>query len=261
MKFTLMKNGVSGRLGRVVEELQRRRFDIAVEERDADHAFLAVDHRRVDVLAVDLEHLDRRLAGVARHRALGDLLEHLAQGRVHVREPGRIAVGVGVEVVEPGVLHHVVALGVRQRVVRLAEVPLAGEIGLVAALLQHRGERPFRRRQAAALALEGDGGHAAAVRDAPGLHRGAAGGAARLGVEGEERHALGGKLVDVGRRHAAPLAAAIGPEVAVAGVVGHDEQDVGLAVLRRGAADAREQRQQHKAAHPAPDVRSHSSLP
>ena len=37
--------------------------------------------------------------------------------------------------------------------------------------------------------------------------------------------------VDARRRHAAALAAAIGTKVAVAGVVGHNEQDVGL--LRR----------------------------
>ena len=233
-----MKNGLSD-FAAVVEELERRLLDVAVEEGNADDAFLAVDHGRVDVLAVDLEVFRRRLAGLAGQRALGHLLEHRAQLRIHVGEPGRVGVGVGVEVIEAAVLHHVVALGVGQRVVGLAEVPLAGEVGLVAALLQHRGQRPFRRRQSAALALEGHGGHAAAVRDAPGLHRGAARRAARLGVEREEGHALVRHPVDVRRRHAAPLAAAVGTEVAVAGVVGHDEEDVGLARLRVRAAAER----------------------
>ena len=220
-----------GRLRCLVEEVDRGLLDVAVEEWNADDALLAVDHGRVDVLAVDLELLDRLLPGLAGQRALGDLLEHGPQFRVHVGEPGRIGIGVGVEVIEADILHLVVALGVGQRVVGLAQVPFAGEVGLVAALLQHRRQRPFRRRQAAALALEGHGRHAAAVGDAARLHRRPSRRAARLGVEGEEGHALAGQAVDVRRRHAAPFAAAIRTEVTVAGVVGHDEQDVGL--LRR----------------------------
>ena len=77
--------------------------------------------------------------------------------------------------IEADILHLVVALGGGQRVIRLAQVPLAREEGLVAGLLQHRGQRPLRRRQPTALALEGHGGHAAAVGDAPRLHRRPAG--------------------------------------------------------------------------------------
>ena len=175
-----------GVLRRVFQELQARLLDVLVQERNADDALV----RRVDVLAVDLPVLLGRLAGVAGQRALGHLVEHLAQLRVHVGEPGRIAVGVGVAVVEEAVLHHVVALGVGQRVVGLAQVPLAGEVGLVAGRLEDRGQRPLRLRQSAALALEGHGGHAAAVGDAAGLHGGAARRATRLGVEREERHAF-----------------------------------------------------------------------
>ena len=86
--------------------------------------------------------------------------------------------------IEAGILHLVVALGVGQRVVRLAEVPLAGEEGLVAALSSAPRPASTPPPAAAALALEGHGGHAAAVRDAPGLHRRPAGRAARLGVDG-----------------------------------------------------------------------------
>ena len=116
-------------------------------------------------------------------------------------------------------------------------MPFAGEEGVVAAGLQDRGQRPFRRRQAAALALERDGRHAAAIGDAPGLHCGAARRAARLAVERPELHALVRNPVEVRRRLAAVLAAAVHAHVAVAEIVGDDEDDVGLLDLSpsRGA--------------------------
>ncbi len=216
------------RIGIAVEIVDRRLFDIAVEERDADHALRG----RIDILAVDLELLLHRLPGVARQGALGHAREHRAQFRRHVREPGRVGVGVGVEMIEAGILHLVVALRIGQRVVGFAQMPLAGEEGLVAAGLEHRSERPFRLRQAAALALEGHGGHAAAIGNTAGLHRRTAGRAARLRIEGEERHALVREAIDVGCRHATANAAAVRTEVAVAGVVRHDQDDVRL--LLRG---------------------------
>ena len=129
----------------------------------------------------------------------------------HVGKPGRIAIGVGVEMIEAAILHLVVALRIRQRVIGLAEMPLAGEEGLVAAGLQHRGQRPFRGRQATAFALEGHGRHAAAVRDAAGLHRGAAGRATRLGVEREERHAFGRERSMLGVGMPRPMPPPYGP--------------------------------------------------
>ena len=229
-------------LGRPVEVLERRLLDVLVEERDADDAL----RRRVDVLAVDLELLARRLPRVAGQSALGHLREHRAQLRGHVGEPGRVRVRVGVEMIEAGVLHLVVALGVGQRVVGLAQMPLAGEEGLVARRLQDRRQRPLLLRQPAALPLEGHRGHAAAVRDAPGLHRRAAGRAARLGVEREERHPLARQAVEARRGHPAPGAAAVGARVAVAEVVGQDQDDVGLLLRgrrRSGQAYGGEQRE------------------
>ena len=44
----------------------------------------------------------------------------------------------------------------------------------------------------------------------------------------EELHPLGRDAVEVGRRHAAPLPATIGPHVAVAKIIGKDEDDIGL---------------------------------
>ena len=226
----------------LVEIVERRFFDIAVKEGDADHALV----RRIDILTVDLEVLVRGLAGVARHRALGDLVEHVAKFLRHVREPGRIAVGIGVEMIEPGIFHHVVALGVRQRIVGLAKMPFAGEERVVAAGLQDRGQRPFGGRQAAALSLERDRRHAAAIGNAPRLDRRAAGGATRLPVEGPELHPLVGDAVEVRGRRAAVIAAAIDAHVAVAEVVRHDEHDVGFLDLgRSGDAGQGESAKRH----------------
>ncbi len=220
------------RLRRLVEIVERGLLDIAVEERNADHALAAVDDRGVDILAVDLEIFSCRPTSVARQRALGHALERGAQLRRHVGEPGRIGIGVGVQVVEADIPHLVVAVCSGICVVRFAEVPLAGEEGLVAAGLEHGCQRPFRRRQPAWLTLEGHSGHPAAVRKASSLHGGAAGRATRLRVEGEERHALGRNAVNVRGRHAAADAAAVGPEVAVAGVVRYQQDDVGPLLLR-----------------------------
>ena len=120
-----------------IEIIDRRPLDVLVVERNADHALFAVDHRRIDVLAVDLEFLFRRLPGIARHRALRDLLEQLTKVRGHVREPGRIGIGVRVEMIEAGILHLVVALRIGERVVGFAEVPFASEERLVATGLEH----------------------------------------------------------------------------------------------------------------------------
>ncbi|MNY56071.1 hypothetical protein D3C86_1921130 [compost metagenome] len=110
-------------------------------------------------------------------------------------------------------------------------MPLTGEIGLVTAGLEHRGQRPLGGGQTTALALEGHGGHAAAIGDTPGLHGGSPWRAARLRVERIKGCALSGQLVDAGCRHAAADAATIRAQIAVAGIVGYDEQDIGFFCL------------------------------
>ncbi len=222
----------------IIEKFQRCLFDVAVKEGNSNDAFLG----SVDILAVDLEVLLGGFARVAGHGAFGHLVKERAQLFRHVREPGGIAVGVGVQVIEPAILHHVVALGIGQRVVGFAEMPLAGEVSFVSAGLEHRAQRPLRGGQPAALALEGHGGHAAAVGDAPGLHRGASRRAAWLGVKRPELHAVFRQAVNVGGGHAAPHAAAVGSEVTVAGIVRHDEEDVGFLVRRLSRVGGEEQR-------------------
>ncbi|MNV42930.1 hypothetical protein D3C71_1346300 [compost metagenome] len=234
-------------LGVAIQVVQRGLFHVAVKERNADHAFLAVHDGRVHILPIDLEFFARLFAGVARQRAARDLLEHGAQFWIHVGEPGGIRIGVGVKVIQARVLHFVIALGVGQRIVRFAQVPLAGEECLVATGFQYRGQRPFLCRQAAALALERNGRHAAAVWNAAGLHGGAPRGATGLCVKRKEGHAFLGQPVDVGRGHATARAAAVRAKVAVAGVVGHDKNDVGFTrFLRRDRGSAYRCRRRHE---------------
>ena len=115
--------------GRLVEILERRLLDVVVEERDPDDALLRACST---YWPLTLNSSFGCFAGVAGQRALRHPVEHVAELRVHVGEPRRVAIGVGVEVVETGILHLVVALRVGHRVVGFAEVPLAGEEGLVA---------------------------------------------------------------------------------------------------------------------------------
>ena len=54
----------------------------------------------------------------------------------------------------------------------------------------------------------------------------------RLDQELRQPQAFGGELIDARRRRPAQLAAAIGADVAVADVVGENEEDVGLHLPR-----------------------------
>ena len=138
-----MKKGLPGSLAAFSRNAIAGFFHVAVEERDADHALF----RRVDVLTVDFEVLlgllSRPCPTAPRWSPSGTW--PAVSGSMSGNQVGS-AIGVGVEVVEADVLHLVVALRVGQRVVVLAQVPLAGEVGLVAALLEHRGKGPFRGR-------------------------------------------------------------------------------------------------------------------
>ncbi|MNX60131.1 hypothetical protein D3C86_910290 [compost metagenome] len=82
-----------------VQILERGLFNVAVEERDTNHAFLAVHDGRIDVLTIDLEFLARRFTGVARQGTACHLLEHRAEFRIHIREPSWIRIGIGIEMV------------------------------------------------------------------------------------------------------------------------------------------------------------------
>jgi hypothetical protein len=215
MKLMLMKNGS-------VKIFQRRFLDVFVEERNADDAFL----RRIDILAVDLEIFMRLLAGFAGEHALGHPVEHRPHIGGHGGEPLRVAVSVGIEVIKTHSLHLIVALGIRQRIIRFAKMPLACEESLVARLLQYRTECPFRGRQPTALSLKGDSGHATAVWNASGLHGSPAWRATGLSIEGEERHAFVRHAIQIRCRHAAANAAAVRTRIAVSEVIGDQQNNV-----------------------------------
>ena len=56
--------------------------------------------------------------------ALRDFLEHGPCLWAHSRKPSRISVGVGIEVIKADIFHNVVALGVRQRVIRFSQAAI-----------------------------------------------------------------------------------------------------------------------------------------
>ena len=103
-------------LGGLVEIVDRSLLDVFIEKGNPDQLLI----RGIDVLAVDFELLDSRPARCTRQRALGHPGEHLAQFVGMAGKPLRIGVGVGVEVIEANILHFVVALRGRQRIVGLA---------------------------------------------------------------------------------------------------------------------------------------------
>ena len=69
---------------------------------------------------------------------------------------------------------------------------------------------------------------------APGHQCGARRRAGRLDQELRQPQTFGGELIDARRRRPAQFSAAIGADVAVADVVGENEEDVGLRLLLRG---------------------------
>jgi hypothetical protein len=74
---------------------------------------------------IDLEVFGRGPAGIAGQGSPSHLGEQGSQFWVHVREPFRVGLSVGIEVVEASVFHLIVAPRVGQRVVGLSEIPFA----------------------------------------------------------------------------------------------------------------------------------------
>jgi len=140
---------------------------------------------------------------------------------------------VGVQVIQADVLHVVVTLRIRQRIVGLTEVPFAREIGVVVRQFQHRRESPFRVREPTALALERNRGHAAAIGVATRLQCGTARCTAWLAVEVIEGHAFVGESVQVRGGNSPAFSTAVCTEVAPSDIVPDDQHDVGLRRLLR----------------------------
>src|SRR5215510_1695562 len=127
--------------------------------------------------------------------------------------------------IEEAILHHVETMGVRQGVIRLAQVPFSREIRFVAAGLEHRSQRPLRFWQAATLTLESNGSHAAAIRKAPRDHCGTSRRAAWLPIERKEGDPFVRHAIQVRRRHATTRAATIDAGITVPEVIGNDDDD------------------------------------
>src|SRR6516225_6235983 len=106
-------------------------------------------------------------------------------------------------------------MGIRQRIIRLAQVPLSREIRFVAAGLEHGSQRPLRLWQAATLALESNGSHAAAIRKAPRNHCSTSRRAAWLPIERKEGDPFVRHTIKVRRGHATTRAAAIDAGITV----------------------------------------------
>jgi hypothetical protein len=155
----------------------------------------------------------------------------------------RIRVGVDPRIIGEEILHRIEAVVDRHGVDRVAQMPLSRKIGLVAVLPEKLCDG--RRLRSDLVRIAGRDHHrkGGAYWDASGNERGAAGRAACLAVPLCKRRAAGRELVEDGRRRVAGLAAAKRAEIAPAGIVGHDDDDIGPLVLRLGA---RRQRCQDK---------------
>src|SRR5262249_8100795 len=121
--------------------------------------------------------------------------------------------------IQEAILHHVETMGVRQRVIRLAQVPLSREIRLVAAGFEHRSQRPFRFWQAATLTLESDCSHAAAIRNAPRDHCSTSRRTAWLPIERKEGDPFVRHTIQIRRRHATTRASTIDTRITVPEVI------------------------------------------
>ena len=138
---------------------------------------------------------------------------------------------VNAGVVGGKMLHLVEAMLGRIGIRDVAEMPLAREVGGVAVLLEEFGDG---RRFLAEIVLVAGGDHDGerrADRDAAGDEGGAARRTARLAVPIGERRALLGHAVDVRRGMAESRSSTVSAEIAPAGIIGHQHDDVGPLVL------------------------------
>ncbi len=186
------------------------------------------------------------------HRVVGDEVGQVALlGFFLFAEPEVVrAVGAAVGEVVHSTGHRaeefLVARFQRAEVRRVAQVPFAHEGGAVAGVLQQRGQRGVGGRQAQAVVAAGGGadgflGRAAQAVLVARRHEREARGRAhgRVGVALGELQSAGGQAVQHGRNGAeGGIAAAVAPQVGIAQVIGHDEEDVRslrrLFLLRHG---------------------------
>ena len=158
---------------------------------------------------------------------------------VEIRVAGRVAAGAGIDLPDATAAvdeHFVEPARVGQILLFVAEVPLAEDARGVARVAEHLGQRGGSQGQSFALQ---DRVCDPVLELVPPGEQGAAGRrAGRADMEVHEPHTIGVQPIEVRRPEDG---VAVGREVAVALVVGEDEEDVGSA--RRGGG-GRERRQQ-----------------
>ena len=130
------------------------------------------------------------------------------------------------------------AMNGRQKLVAVAEMVLAELPGHVAERLEQIGERRILIRQPFLGSRQSNLQKAGAHRALAGDERGAAGGAGLLTVIVGEDRAFVGDAIDVGRA-VAHHAAIVGADVPIADVIGHDDEDIRLLLLRGSRRDHR----------------------
>ena len=167
-----------------------------------------------------------------------DRVVHLVELGVVRREPrmklgGCVVVRVDAWVIGAEVLHLIEAVLDRIGVRLVAQVPFSGEVGRVAVLLKEFRNRRGFLLQSVRIARSDHDRESRANWNASGHERSAARSATRLAIPICERRALRGDAVNVRGRVAEGLAAAsYVTEVAPAGVVCHQHDDVGSLLCR-----------------------------
>src|SRR4029077_16893595 len=132
----------------------------------------SIDHRCVYILPVHFKVLRCRTASASGERTPGSLIIQIPESGWHFRKPGGISISIGIQMIEETIFHHVIAMCVWQGKISLTQVPFACKIVFVTTGFENRRQGPFRSRQSAALSLEGNGCHSAAIWKATRLHGG-----------------------------------------------------------------------------------------
>src|SRR5213592_939168 len=151
-------------------------------------------------------------------------------------------IGIDARIIGSEHFHFVEAMFDRVELGLITKMPLAREVSAIAVLLEELGDRRRGLGQAVLVARHYHDRKGRADRDASGHERGAAGRATRLTIPAREYGAFLGDAINVRGRVTEVRATTIAPEVAPAGVVGHEHKDVWFLVRRRNRSDDAEKR-------------------
>ena len=209
-------------IGRGAKEFLVDRLHALLGERPGVLAFLLAPGAETRIVAWRVGRGRNALHDAAR-------AELRLEGRI-LRIVRMLRLVLGVEVIE--VAEELVeAMHGRQEFVAVAEMVLAELSGRIALRLQQLGDGRILRRQPFLGSRQANLQQPGPQRTLPGDEGGAAGGAGLLPIIVGEDRAFIGDAIDVGRA-VAHHAAIVGADVPVADVIAHDDEDVGLLLLR-----------------------------